>query len=204
MANVSSAYPRQRRIGLTGGIATGKSTVSQYLATHHHLPVFDADLYAREAVAPGSQILARISDRYGSTMLLANGQLDRARLGQRVFQDAEERGWLEAQIHPYVRDRIVQTCTETVDQPIVVVAIPLLFEAQMTDLVTEVWVVTCTLEQQVQRLMARNGLTEKDSCDRIHSQMSLATKIARADVVLDNSQDPDHLWPQINHALSHS
>ena len=96
----------KRIIGLTGGIGTGKTTVSNYLASHYNLPVLDADIYAREAVQPGSQVLEEIQERYGLAILLPDGKLDRLRLGQIVFSSASERLWLEQRIHPYVRDRI--------------------------------------------------------------------------------------------------
>lgn len=97
-----------RRIGLTGGIGTGKTTVSRYLAKTYQLPILDADIYARNAVKPGSPILKRIADRYGAEILLANGTLNRRYLGQLIFNDAAERQWLEQQIHPYVREAFAQ------------------------------------------------------------------------------------------------
>ena len=92
-----------RLIGLTGGIATGKSTVSDYLARQYHWPVFDADIYARAAVLPGTNGLAAIVDRYGSELLLADQTLNRSKLGEIIFTYAKERQWLESIIHPYVR-----------------------------------------------------------------------------------------------------
>ena len=97
-----------RRIGLTGGIGTGKTTVSRYLAETYQLPILDADIYARNAVEPGSPILKRIADRYGAEILLADGMLNRRHLGQLIFNDTSERQWLEAQIHPYVREAFAQ------------------------------------------------------------------------------------------------
>ena len=91
-----------RRIGLTGGIASGKSTVSRYLEERYGLPVLDADIYARQAVVVGSPILWALRDRYGAAVLQADGSLDRRQLGQIVFNDLEERRWLERQIHPFV------------------------------------------------------------------------------------------------------
>jgi dephospho-CoA kinase len=92
-----------RIIGLTGGIATGKSTVSDYLAQQYHWPILDADLYSRSAVLPGSEGLSAIVDRYGAEILLADQTLNRAKLGEIVFAYASERQWLESIVHPYVR-----------------------------------------------------------------------------------------------------
>ncbi len=199
--DLSTLNPQQRRIGLTGGIATGKTTVAQCLA-QAQIPVLDADQYAREAVQPGTAGLARIVDRYGSTMLQADGTLDRQQLGNRVFQDAHERQWLEQQIHPYVRDRFLTALTTThLATPTLALAIPLLFEAGMTDLVTEIWVVTCTPVQQKIRLMNRNQLSLEQALARIQSQLDLAVKVKQADVVLDNTTTLENLWTQVQAAL---
>ncbi|MFH7242363.1 MAG: dephospho-CoA kinase [Spirulina sp.] len=191
----------QRIIGLTGGIATGKSTVSRYLEEKHQIPVLDADVYARQAVEVGSPVLGAIVARYGEEMLNPDGSLNRGRLGEIVFNDAQEKGWLEQQIHPVVRQCFRQAMADLADAPIVMQAIPLLFEAGLTDQVTETWVVACTPEQQHQRLMTRNGLTVEQAEARIASQMPLAEKIARADVALDNSGDVETLFRQVDQAL---
>jgi dephospho-CoA kinase len=110
----------QRIIGLTGGIATGKSTVSDYLAQHHGLPVLDADLYAREAVAPGQAILKAIAQRHGPTLLHGDGTLNRPALGKIIFTDPAEKHWLEQQIHPFVRRRFADQMAELRNTPTVV------------------------------------------------------------------------------------
>ncbi|PSN14905.1 dephospho-CoA kinase [filamentous cyanobacterium CCT1] len=191
----------QRIVGLTGGIATGKSTVSDYLARQHRLPVLDADIYARQAVEPGSRGLAAIAARYGSSLLNEDGTLNRARLGEIVFNQPSEKNWLEQQIHPVVRDRFKAGMAELSTAPTVVQVIPLLFEANLTGQVSEIWVVTCPVDRQRQRLMERNGLTLEQADARIHSQMPLAEKVARADVVIDNSADLPALFRQVDEAL---
>ncbi|WP_414754914.1 dephospho-CoA kinase [Anabaena sp. CCY 9910] len=191
----------QRIIGLTGGIATGKTTVANYLASVHHLPVFDADIYARDAVSLGSPILDAIAGRYGKEILLPDGSLNRPKLGELIFQNQDERHWLESLIHPYVRDRFLKAIAESTS-PILVLVIPLLIEVQMTNLVTEIWVVTCSESQQLQRLMERNHLTLEQAQARINSQLSLKEKAAIADVVLDNSSSLESLLKQIDTALN--
>jgi dephospho-CoA kinase len=187
----------QRIIGITGGISTGKSTVSKYLAQHHNLPVFDADIYARQAVQPGSPALAQIVDRYGSHLLLADGTLNRSQLAEIIFKNSTEKRWLESIIHPYVRqcfDLDIQQATSST----VVAVIPLLFEAQLQDTVTEVWVVACEPAQQLARLQQRDGLSWEQAQARIASQMPLTEKIKLADVVLDNSGSEAELLAQID------
>ncbi|QLE55613.1 dephospho-CoA kinase [Nostoc sp. TCL26-01] len=190
----------KRIIGLTGGIATGKTTVANYLASAYNLPVFDADIYARDTVSVGSPILSAIAQRYGKEILLADGNLNRQMLSEIIFPHPEERHWLESVIHPYVRDRFLQNIAESAASSIVLV-IPLLFEAQMTDLVTEIWVVSCSQSQQLQRLIARNNLTPEQAQTRINSQLSLIEKAALADVVIDNSSTLEALLKQIDQAI---
>jgi dephospho-CoA kinase len=191
----------QRIIGLTGGIATGKSTVSNYLMDPYQLPVLDADDYARQAVAPGAPILAAIVARYGATMVQPDGSLDRSRLGEVIFSHPTEKAWLEQHIHPFVRGCFAAAMAQLGDAAVVVQAIPLLFEANLTHQVSEIWVVTCTPDQQRQRLMQRNHLTLGQAEARIRSQMPLTQKVAQADVVLDNSRDLPHLFRQVDQAL---
>jgi dephospho-CoA kinase len=190
----------RRLIGLTGGIGTGKSTVSHYLATAYQLPILDADIYAREAVQLGSPILSAIAQRYSSDILLPDGTLNRQHLGQIVFNNLDQRLWLEQQIHPYVRDRFVQEIDKLLARTVVLV-VPLLFEAGMTDLVTETWVVYSSPQQQLERLMQRDHLTLEQAEARINSQMPIAEKCDRADVVLDNSSTLEALLKQVDAAL---
>ncbi len=190
-----------RIIGLTGGIATGKSTASDYLARHHDLTILDADSYAHEAISQGSEGLKAVMRRYGSKMMQTVGTLDRTRLAQVIFQNSAEKQWLEALIHPYVRDCLTATAKSLAAQPIIVMDIPLLFEAEMPDLVSEIWVVHCHPEQQLTRLIQRSHLTRQEAQIRINSQMPLAQKCDRADVILDNSGSVEALYTQIDQAL---
>lgn len=200
MSDRLSIPPPPRIIGLTGGIATGKTTVANYLADVYHLPILDADIYAREAVKPESAILARIVERYGSKIVLPDGTLNRPELGKIIFSNEQERSWLEAQIHPFVRDRLIynsQIIAENLGDSIVMV-VPLLFESKMTDLVTEIWVVNCPLDRQIERLIARDRLTQEQAMNRINSQMPLSEKCDRADIVLDNSSTLEFLLQQVD------
>ncbi len=191
----------QRVIGLTGGIATGKSTVAEHLASLD-VPILDADIYARQAVQPGALAFKKIAQRYGSSVVSVTGQLNRQALAEIIFSDRDERLWLEAQIHPYVRDRLQAEQRALADAPVIVMVVPLLFEAQMTDLVTEIWVVACPTDLQLQRLVRRDALTLEQAKARIESQFPLAVKTAQANLVLNNSSTPAALCQQIEQALS--
>lgn len=196
-------------IGITGGIAMGKTTVSRRMEEHHGLTVLDADRYAREAVAIGSPILESIRLRYGSELLLPDGQLDRAALGRIVFADPKERTWLENQIHPEVRqnmtidtERFFSDQMSNPPQPLVWV-VPLLFETGMTELVHKIWVIYCDRNQQIQRLCDRSSLTVAEAEERISAQWDIRVKCDRADMILDNSGSVDFLHRQIDQALWH-
>ena len=189
-----SSSPRwrgsQRRIGLTGGIASGKSSVARWLEAQQ-IPVLDADVYAREALAPGSAGALAVLERYGPRLQAQGSQpdaaaIDRAALGQIVFAEPAERQWLEQLVHPLVRQRFNAALSALADQPIVVLVIPLLFEAGLEGLCSEVWLVDCSAEQQLQRLMARDGLEEAAALARIQAQWPLERKRALADRLIDN------------------
>lgn len=184
----------QRRIGLTGGIASGKSTVAGWLA-EQGLPVLDADVVAREALAPGTPGAAAVLERYGEKVRAAGsapeaGVIDRSALGQIVFQAPQERQWLEQLVHPLVRARFEAELAELAGAPTVVLVIPLLFEAGLDNLCSEVWLVDCEPAQQLQRLMQRDGLSEAAAQARIQAQWPLERKRALADRVIDNRDDP--------------
>jgi dephospho-CoA kinase len=187
-------------IGLTGGIATGKSTVANYLATTYNLPILDADIYARDAVSVGSPILSQIAEKYGREIILSDGNLNRSKLGEIIFHQPEERYWVEGVIHPYVRNCFAKAINESSANTLILV-IPLLFEANLENLVNQIWVVSCSPQQQKERLIERNNLTPEQAAARINSQLPIVEKIARADVVLDNSANLESLLQQIDKVL---
>jgi dephospho-CoA kinase len=195
-----------RIIGLTGGIATGKSAISNYLADTYGFPILDADIYAREAVHPGSPILNSIVEHHGADILVPDGNLNRSKLGNIIFCNPAERQWLEQQIHPYVRRRLIEATQSYISQSsqistsrlTVVLVVPLLFEANMTDLCTEIWVVYCSPSVQLDRLMRRDGLNCDRANARINTQLPIEQKCQKADVVLDNSSTLDSLFAQID------
>ncbi|MFY7798217.1 MAG: dephospho-CoA kinase [Dolichospermum sp.] len=187
-------------IGLTGGIATGKSTVANYLATVYNLPILDADIYARNAVSFGSPILSKIVEKYGEDIIFNDGSLNRGKLGEVIFNVPEERHWVESLIHPYVRSCFDKAIQESSANTLILV-IPLLFEANLEGLVNQIWVVSCSEQQQLERLMARNNLTAEQAAARINSQLPIAEKIARADVNLDNSSNLESLLQQIDRVI---
>lgn len=186
------------RIGLTGGIACGKSTVAAYVQQQYQVPVVDADQLARQAVAKGTAIYSAVVERYGQGICRRDGDLDRARLGQIVFTDPQERHWLEGQIHPWVVERM-QQAIEACQHPQILLVIPLLFEAHLEFLVDWIWVVAVDTATQLARLQQRDGLDVEAAQQRIASQLPLTTKIAQADQVIWNTGTLAELYAQVDH-----
>ncbi|WP_028594260.1 dephospho-CoA kinase [Paenibacillus assamensis] len=178
-------------IGLTGGIASGKSTVSQ-LFVQYGARLVDADRIAREVVLPGSAVLEQIAERFGSEMLLPDGTLDRKRLGEVVFQDPVERRALEQITHPAIRKQMMDQMKQyELEDPkrLVVVDVPLLYESGLDELFEEVVVVYVPASVQLERLKKRDQLTEEEAYTRIRAQMSLEEKRERADWIIHNDKD---------------
>lgn len=181
-----------RIIGLTGGIASGKSTVARFFEMRG-VPVIDADRLARLAVEPGTPGLARVTARFGGGMLTAEGALDRKKVADLIFSDPEARRSLESIIHPEIK-RLAEEALFNLaarGHRLAVYMAPLLIEAGATDRVDEVWVVTVRPEVQLQRLMCRDGITREEAERIIASQMPLAEKAAHGRIVIDNSGTPE-------------
>jgi len=177
-----------RVIGLTGGIATGKSTVALFFA-ERGIPVIDADLLAREAVMPGSPALERIVEIFGREILTHEGLLDRKRMGALIFQEPEKRRHLESILHPEIKklaEERIARAAEAGHQQLIYMA-PLLIEAGATDRVDTVWVVTVRPEIQLERLMKRDGIDREQAERIVDSQMPLSEKARFGSVVIDNS-----------------
>lgn len=176
------------RIGLTGGIASGKSTVAGLFA-ELGAGVVDTDLIARELVVPGSPALAAIVERFGPEILAADGSLDRGRLRQIVFADAASRRELEAILHPRIRETALAAAAAS-DAPYVLIVVPLLFESDFDTLVDASVVVDCPETVQIERLRARDGGSEAEARAIVAAQMPRAERLAAADHVIDNAGDP--------------
>ena len=194
-------WPPQRRIGLTGGIASGKSSVAALLKKRG-CPVLDADLYAREALTPGTSASNAVVSRYGNRVIKdGTSEIDRAGLASIVFNDPNERSWLEQLVHPIVQRRFDDELRALPDAPIVILMIPLLFEAGLEAWCSEIWVVRCTALQQKERLMARNNYTDTEATQRIAAQWPIDIKAQRADSVINNIGLIDDLNDQLDALL---
>ncbi|WP_461394051.1 dephospho-CoA kinase [Deferrisoma sp.] len=184
-----------RLVGLTGGIATGKSTAARAFARAGAV-VIDADRVARQVVKPGTEGLEAVRAAFGDGVLRPDGSLDREALGRIVFADAEARERLNRILHPRIQDEVDRRVREAVaadPKALVVYDVPLLFETKAKGRFDLVVVVYVPPELQLRRLMLRDGLAEKEAGQRLAAQMSIDEKARRADVVLDNRGPPERL-----------
>ena len=175
------------RIGLTGGIASGKSTVANLFAALG-ITIIDTDQLAREVVAPGSPLLARIAEHFGGEILNADGSLDRRALRNRIFENSAERAWLEALMHPAIR-ALTDARSEEAPSAYCIVAIPLLAETRGEERFDRVLVVDCAPDLQLARLVARDGVTREAAGRILAAQASREARLAIADDVIRNDGD---------------
>lgn len=189
-------------IGLTGGIASGKSTVSSILK-EYGFPIIDADILAKEAVDPGMPAYTQIVEAFGNSILQNDGSIDRAKLGSLIFGDSEKRKVLNGIVHPQVRQEMVRQRDEYIQQgkKAVILDIPLLFESKLTHFADKILLVYVTPDVQVNRLMKRNQYNEKEARQRIDSQMPLEEKKHLADEVLYNNGTVEETKNQLSAIL---
>jgi len=184
------------RVGLTGGIGSGKSTVADSFASHG-VPVIDTDVIARDLTAPGGAALAQIRAAFGDTVMQADGTLDRAALRRRVFADSAARRQLEAILHPRIR-QAVEEALATLTAPYALIVIPLLVEGGgYRDLLDRVLVVDCPEDVQIARVMARNGFTRDEVAAILAAQAGRAERLAAADDVIVNAGSPEGLRAEV-------
>lgn len=187
-----------RLIGLTGGIASGKSTVSALLQEQGAF-IIDTDKIARAIVEPGEAAYFDIIAAFGDSIVAADGTIDRLKLGKIVFQDGKSKVLLEQITHPRIEEKVNQLIQSAKSSscPAVILDIPLLFESGWDQRVDEVWVVNVDEITQLRRLINRNHFSDQEAMARIKAQLPLADKIRRADQVIDNSGNLSQLQAEI-------
>ena len=186
-------------IGLTGGIATGKTTVAKMLADFGAV-VIDADVIARKIMEKGRPVWEKVKETFGDEYLMDNGEIDRKKLGELVFTNRKALKKLNAITHPAIRQEIqleIDKLSSEKSQKVVVVDAALLIEAGWLDMVDEVWLVVADKELQINRLMQRNGLSCEQAQNRVASQLDQDIKKQYADKIIDNSWDMEYTRRQV-------
>jgi len=191
-------------IGLTGSIASGKSTVAKMM-TALGLPIVDADVVARDVVKPGTETLALIVQNFGENILLDDGNLNRPKLGDIIFHEPAKRKILNDIMHPAIRQEMLTQRDAYLEagQKHVVMDIPLLFESKLQHFVERILVVSVSEEVQLRRLMERNQLSKEDALARMHSQLPMSVKEKSAHTVIYNNENIQQTEEQLIKILTH-
>lgn len=183
-------------IGLTGGIASGKTTVANLFHQQFGVEIVDADVIAREVVEPGSEGLEAIVEHFGASILTTHGTLDRTQLRELIFTQPDEKHWLNQLLHPMIRSQMLQQL-EQVRSPYALLVIPLMVENNLQALADKVLVVDVEPEIQIERTMARDKVSREQAKSILASQASREQRLAIADYVIKNSTANQKLLPQI-------
>lgn len=190
-------------IGITGGIASGKTIVSDYVKKLGY-PVVDADLLSREIMAPGSPVLEQVRHIFGETMIAGDGALNRKALAEKIFHDEQARQTLDGLTHPAIRALAEERFSQLEGESTVFFVVPLLFESGMDDLCDEIWLVHAEGSLRRSRLSARDGIDEIYAQSKIDSQMRDEERLNKGARVLFNDGDLNHLYEQIESFLKKS
>ena len=187
---------KQRRIGLTGGIASGKSTIANYIKKYRDIPILDADQYSKELIKPKGNCYKKVVAYFGPQIVdeySSVNEINRGLLKKIIFENSIHRKWIQNLLHPLIKEKMIEKCNQFDKNKILLLVIPLLFEAKFTDICTEIWLVKCPKEVQKKRLMKRNIISENEAEKIINLQLNFEDKSKFSDVILDNS-DNKQLW----------
>ena len=183
----------QRRIGLTGGIASGKTTITNYIREHKNIPILDADDLSRELIKPNTYGYEKILNYFGNQVIKNKNNsektINRKLLRSIIFKNSKSKEWIEKLLHPLIKEKMIEECSQYKNNQTIVLVIPLLFEAKFEDICTEIWLVKCPKELQKKRLISRDKISEKEAYKIINLQLTFEAKTELSDVILDNSDD---------------
>lgn len=183
-------------VGLTGGIASGKTTISDLFA-RRGVPVVDTDTISRRLLEPGELAFEQVCEHFGDDILDQDGKIDRRRLREIVFNQADEKTWLETMLHPLIFQRSHDAILANAKSEYVLVVVPLLFETNYQSLVDRILVVDCPTEQQIERLVKRDRIDEALARKMLAQQFTNAERVARAHDIIDNRSETADLESQV-------
>ena len=195
----------QRRIGLTGGIASGKTTITNYIRKHKNIPILDADNLSRELIKPNTYGYKKILNYFGNQIIdnrnNTEQEINRKLLRKIIFKHSESKEWIEKLLHPLIKEKMIEECSQYKNTQTLILVIPLLFEAKFEDICTEIWLVKSPEEIQKKRLISRDKISEKEALDSINLQLSFEEKRKLSDIILDNSDDQNKWINKIKELL---
>ena len=192
MESLQKLKKSQRRIGLTGGIASGKTTITNYIKKYKNIPILDADKLSRELIKPNTYGYKKILNYFGNQIIDKHNSdkaINRKLLRNIIFKHTESKKWIEELLHPLIKEKMIEECSQYKNNQTILLVIPLLFEGKFEDICTEIWLVKCPREIQKKRLILRDKITEKEAYEAINLQISFEEKISHSDIILDNSDD---------------
>ena len=192
METLQKLKKNQRRIGLTGGIACGKSTITNYISKYKNIPILDADNLSRELIQPNTYEYKKILKYFGNQIIDKNNSdkaINRKLLRNIIFKHTKSKKWIEELLHPLIKEKMIEECNQYKNNQTILLVIPLLFEAKFEDICTEIWLVKCPKEIQKKRLIRRDKISEKEANEAINLQVSFEEKRKLSDIILDNSDD---------------
>jgi len=182
----------QRRIGLTGGIASGKSTITNHIRKLKNIPILDADDFSKELIKPSTIGYNKILEYFGNQIIdrySSEKRINRKLLKDIIFEDKQDREWIQKLLHPLIKEKMIDKCNQYKNHETILLVIPLLFEAKFEDICTEIWLVKCPKENQIKRLVKRDKISEKEASKIINLQLDFKIKTKCSNVILDNSDD---------------
>ena len=192
MDTVQKLINDQRRIGLTGGIACGKSTISKYIKEHKKIPIFDADNISRELINPNTIGYKKILNYFGKHIIdekTSEKKINRQLLKKIIFENEQHSEWIGKLLHPLIKEKMIEKCNQHKEDKIILLVIPLLFEAKFEDICTEIWLVDCPKNVQTERLIKRDKISKKEADKIINIQMNFEEKRKLSDIILKNADE---------------
>ena len=190
MNNSMNMIPRQRRIGLTGGVASGKTTIANYISKTKNIKILDADIYSRKLIKSNTKQYDKIISHFGKQILDISTkelEINKQTLKKIIIKDPNQRQWLEKLLHPLIKENIIKDCNKFKNEKVLLLVAPLLFEAKFDDMCTEIWLVKCGMKEQLKRLLKRDELNVSEAKQLINLQLSYSAKAKQVKVILDNS-----------------
>ena len=195
----------QKRIGLTGNIASGKSTIAKYIADNRNFKILNADNYSKEILNNRLEIYEKVITYFGNEIIDKSSSSERINfkfLKKIIFANNHKRKWIENILHPIIKRKMIEDCIKYKNNKILILEIPLLFEAKFESICTEIWLIKCTRKNQMQRLLERDNISREEAEKIINIQSNNIKKEEKSQIILDNNlQDKSDLFKKINELI---